>query len=71
MVAFDRRRFLKRTGRMSLVLALDPGITATVPGMVEMGAQPVPQGVASVVWAATLTKSGLTGGFFRDGQSLL
>lgn len=53
-----------------LVNAVDPGLTATAPGMEEMGARPVPEGAASVVWAATLGKDGPTGGFFRDGQPL-
>ncbi len=51
--------------RVNLV---DPGLTATAPGMEEMGARPVPEGAASVVWAATLPVDGPTGGFFRDGQ---
>jgi NAD(P)-dependent dehydrogenase (short-subunit alcohol dehydrogenase family) len=53
-----------------LVNAVDPNLTATAPGMEEMGARPVPQGAASVVWAATLPDSGPTGGFFRDGEPL-
>lgn len=53
-----------------LVNAVDPGLTATAPGMAEMGAQPVPEGAASVVWAATLKKDGPTGGFFRNGEPL-
>lgn len=56
--------------RKILVNAVDPGLTATAPGMEEMGARPVPEGAASVVWAATLAKDGPTGGFFRDGQPL-
>jgi NAD(P)-dependent dehydrogenase (short-subunit alcohol dehydrogenase family) len=50
------------------VNAVDPGLTATAPGMEEMGARPVAEGAASVVWAATLPDDGPTGGFFRDGQ---
>ena len=53
-----------------LVNAVDPGLTATAPGMEEMGARPVPKGAASVVWAATLSKGGPTGGFYRDGKPL-
>lgn len=53
-----------------LVNAVDPGLTATAPGMEEMGARPVPEGAASVVWAATLDQNGPTGGFYRDGQPL-
>jgi len=53
-----------------LVNAVCPGLTATTPGMEEMGARPVEEGAASVVWAATLPNSGPTGGFFRDGRAL-
>ena len=52
------------------VNAVDPGLTATAPGMEEMGARPVAEGAASVVWAATLPADGPTGGFFRDGATL-
>jgi NAD(P)-dependent dehydrogenase (short-subunit alcohol dehydrogenase family) len=54
-----------------LVNSVDPGLTATAPGMEEMGARPIPEGAASVVWAATLPDDGPTGGgFFRDGEPL-
>ncbi len=53
-----------------LVNSVDPGLTATAPGMEEMGARPIPEGAASVVWAATLPDNGPTGGFFRDGEPL-
>lgn len=53
-----------------LVNAVDPGLTATAPGMEEIGARPVSEGAASVVWGATLPDSGPTGGFFRDGEPL-
>jgi NAD(P)-dependent dehydrogenase (short-subunit alcohol dehydrogenase family) len=52
------------------VNAVDPGLTATAPGMEAMGARPVPDGAASVVWAATVPADGPTGGFFRDGAPL-
>jgi NAD(P)-dependent dehydrogenase (short-subunit alcohol dehydrogenase family) len=52
------------------VNAVDPGLTATAAGMEEMGARPVTEGAASVVWAATLPPDGPTGGFFRDGAPL-
>jgi NAD(P)-dependent dehydrogenase (short-subunit alcohol dehydrogenase family) len=57
-------------GTGGLVNSVDPGLTATVPGMEEMGARPIPEGAASVVWAATLPDDGPTGGFFRDGEPL-
>lgn len=53
-----------------LVNAVCPGLTATTPGMEAMGARPVPEGAASVVWAALLPDGGPTGGFFRDGKPL-
>jgi NAD(P)-dependent dehydrogenase (short-subunit alcohol dehydrogenase family) len=53
-----------------LVNAVDPGLTATAPGMEEMGARPVADGAAGVVWAACLPPGGPTGGFFRDGEPL-
>ena len=53
-----------------LVNAVCPGLTATAPGMADVGARPVEEGAASVVWAATLADDGPTGGFFRDGQAL-
>jgi NAD(P)-dependent dehydrogenase (short-subunit alcohol dehydrogenase family) len=53
-----------------LVNAVCPGLTATWPGAEEMGARPVGDGAASVVWAATLPDDGPRGGFFRDGRPL-
>jgi NAD(P)-dependent dehydrogenase (short-subunit alcohol dehydrogenase family) len=51
------------------VNAVDPGLTATAPGMEAMGARPISEGAASVVWA---TRPGIdaVGGLFRDGQPL-
>ena len=53
-----------------LVNAVCPGLTATWPGAEQMGARPVAEGAASVVWAATLPDDGPRGGFFRDGRPL-
>lgn len=53
-----------------LVNCVDPGLSATAPGMEEIGARPVPEGAASVAWAATLPDDGPTVGFFRDGEPL-
>ena len=53
-----------------LANAVCPGLTATAPGMEAMGARPIPEGAASVVWAATLPTDGPSGGFFRDGRPL-
>lgn len=55
-------------GSNILINAVDPGLTATAPGMEAMGARPVAEGAASVVWAATLPNDGPHGGFFRDGK---
>jgi NAD(P)-dependent dehydrogenase (short-subunit alcohol dehydrogenase family) len=52
------------------VNAVCPGLTATAPGMAEMGARPIPAGAASVVWAALIPEDGPSGGFFRDGVAL-
>lgn len=57
-------------GTGTLVNAVCPGLTATYPGAEDMGARPVTDGAASVVWAATLPDDGPTGGFFRDGRPL-
>ena len=53
-----------------LVNSVCPGLTATAPGMEEMGARPVPDGARSIVWAAVLEDDGPSGGFFRDGEPL-
>ena len=50
--------------------AVCPGFTATFDGGAEMGARPVEEGAASVVWAAVLDDDGPNGGFFRDGEPL-
>ena len=50
-----------------LINAACPGLTATAPGMEAMGARPIPDGAASVVWAVNIPDGGPNGGFFRDG----
>lgn len=50
-----------------LVNAVCPGWTATDMGG---GGRPIPEGAASIVWAALLPDDGPTGGFFRDGERL-
>jgi NAD(P)-dependent dehydrogenase (short-subunit alcohol dehydrogenase family) len=57
-------------GANILVNAVCPGFTATFPGGESMGARPVTDGAASVVWAAVLEDGGPSGGFFRDGKPL-
>ena len=46
-----------------LVNAISPGFVATQPGAEKMGARPIPEGAASIVWAATLPDDGPSGGF--------
>lgn len=58
------------TGTPLLVNAVCPGFTATFPGGEAMGARPVAEGAAGIVWAATLPQDGPRGGFFRDGKPL-
>jgi NAD(P)-dependent dehydrogenase (short-subunit alcohol dehydrogenase family) len=53
-----------------LVNAVCPGLTATWPGAEHMGARPIGEGAASIVWAATLPDDGPSGGLFRDGHPL-
>ena len=53
-----------------LMNAVCPGFTATFPGGEQMGARPVAEGAASILWAAFLPDGGPTGGFFRDGKEL-
>ncbi len=49
-----------------LINAIDPGLTATAPGMENMGARPVGESVEGILWAAALPENGPTGKFFRD-----
>lgn len=53
-----------------LVNAVCPGFTATHEGTEAMGARPVADGAAGIVWAATLPADGPTGGLFRDGKPI-
>lgn len=51
-----------------LVNAVCPGWVATDMG--GEGGRPIPVGASGIVWAATLSAGGPTGGFFRDGQPI-
>lgn len=51
-----------------LVNAVDPGLVATYPGMKEMGGADPMEAARGVVWAATLSKGGPSGGLFRDSK---
>jgi NAD(P)-dependent dehydrogenase (short-subunit alcohol dehydrogenase family) len=53
-----------------LINAVCPGLSATFPGAEQMGARPVADGAASIVWAATLPDDGPSGGLYRDGKPL-
>jgi len=55
-------------GSRILVNSVCPGWVATDMG--GGGGRPVAEGAAGIVWAATLTNDGPTGGFFRDGKPL-
>jgi NAD(P)-dependent dehydrogenase (short-subunit alcohol dehydrogenase family) len=57
-------------GTPIIVNAVCPGLTATWPGAEQMGARPVADGAASVLWAAMLPDDGPRGGLFRDGEPL-
>ena len=57
-------------GTPILVNAACPGLTATWPGAGAMGARPVNEGAASVLWAATLPDGGPSGELRRDAQPL-
>ena len=55
-----------------LVNSVCPGWVATDMGNQDgrSGGRPIPDGAASVVWAATLPDNGPTGGFCRDGHPI-
>ena len=52
------------------VHAVDPGLTATAPGMEAMGARPVPEGARSVLRPVTDPHPDLAGRLSRDGAVL-
>ncbi|MEL7269942.1 MAG: SDR family NAD(P)-dependent oxidoreductase [Bacteroidota bacterium] len=47
-----------------------PGFVATYEGTAAMGARPVSEAIPGIIWAATLSEAGPTGGFFRDKETL-
>jgi NAD(P)-dependent dehydrogenase (short-subunit alcohol dehydrogenase family) len=55
-----------------LVNSVCPGWVATDMGNQDgrSGGRPIPDGAASVVWAALLPDNGPTGGFYRDGRAI-
>jgi len=68
--ALTSKLAVELAGSGVLVNAVDPGLTATSPGMEQMGARPPSESASGIVWAATLPDDGPTGGFFRDGEPL-
>jgi NAD(P)-dependent dehydrogenase (short-subunit alcohol dehydrogenase family) len=68
--AFTSTLAAELAGSPILVNAVCPGLTATWPGAEQMGARPIADGAASIVWAATIADDGPTGGLFRDGHPL-
>ncbi len=50
--------------------AVCPGFTATLLGGKAMGARPVGDGAASILWACEIARDGPAGGFFRDGKPM-
>jgi NAD(P)-dependent dehydrogenase (short-subunit alcohol dehydrogenase family) len=57
-------------GSKVVINSVCPGWIATYPGTAEMGARPVADGAAGVIFAATLADDGPSGKFFRDGKEL-
>jgi NAD(P)-dependent dehydrogenase (short-subunit alcohol dehydrogenase family) len=52
------------------VFVVDPGLTATAPGMAEFGARPPADGAASILWPALHRGDIPPGSFTRDGAPL-
>ncbi len=63
-------RQFNEAGDKIKINSICPGFVATYEGTAEMGARPVSEVVDGIVWAATLTDDGPTGGFFRDKAPL-
>jgi NAD(P)-dependent dehydrogenase (short-subunit alcohol dehydrogenase family) len=71
MNAMTRILSTELAGEGFLVNSACPGFVKTDMGA-PMGAQkPVEDGAAGIVWLATLGDEGPTGGFFRDGESVV
>lgn len=52
------------------VFVVDPGLTATAPGMAEFGARPPADGAASILWPVLHPGDVQPGSFTRDGAPL-
>lgn len=67
--AFTRILAMELASRKIKVNAVCPGWVRTDMGG-PAASRDLPDGGASIVWAATLGKGGPTGGFFRDGHAI-
>ncbi|WP_164515521.1 SDR family NAD(P)-dependent oxidoreductase [Microbacterium sp. 10M-3C3] len=67
--ALARKAALELEGRVP-VYVVDPGLTATAPGMAEMGARPPVDGARSILWPILGDTPVEPGSFTRDGQPL-
>ena len=65
-LAAELETFLSANG--ILVNSVDPGWVATDMG--GHGGRPVREGAKGIVWAATLSDDGPSGGFFCDGKAV-
>lgn len=52
------------------VFVVDPGLTATAPGMAEFGARPPADGATSILWPVLHPGTVPPGSFTRDGEPL-
>ena len=56
--------------RRASVFVVDPGLTATAPGMAEFGARPPADGAASILGPVLHPGTVYPGSFTRDGEPL-
>jgi len=70
LIALTSKLAAELAGEPVIVNAVCPGLTATWPGAEQMGARPIADGAAGIVWAASLPDGGPRGGLFRDGSPL-
>lgn len=67
--ALARNAALELEGRIR-VYVVDPGLTATAPGMAEMAARPPVDGARSILWPVLGDTPVEAGSFTRDGHPL-
>jgi NAD(P)-dependent dehydrogenase (short-subunit alcohol dehydrogenase family) len=68
--AMARKLSVERASEGIDVFVVDPGLTATAPGMAEFGARPAADGAASILWPALHSGEVPSGSFTRDGAPL-